>query len=132
MVKVATLDYSTLRVRDLSAVASKRLRITGTFAWVPDSEREAFGGTEYLLYREPKNRHDKLAIAIYSRQRKVGYVPAATASVLAPLLDRFDDCDGFVVSGTSTLGSSSRLWIDVPRVPELRALVKQVVGNDVG
>lgn len=118
--KVSTVDYSTLRVRDLTGLDAKRLRIRGTYAYIPDTRRVEFGGTEYLLMREPRNTHDSSAIAIYGHQRKVGYVSAAKAAALAPLLDQLDDCDGFVVRAASTSDSSIRLWVDLPTLPALR------------
>ena len=123
--KVSTIDYSKLRVRDLTSLDSKRLRIRGTYAYVPDSKRSEFGGTEYLLVREPTNAHDASAIAVYGRQRKIGYVSAAKAAGLTPLLDQCTDCDGFVVTGTSTSDTSIRLWVDLPTLPALRAYVQR-------
>ncbi|UAJ78364.1 hypothetical protein IT072_13965 [Leifsonia sp. ZF2019] len=125
MVKVETVDYSQLRVRDLTHLPAKRLRIRGSYAYLTSNSREMYGATEYLLIREPRNRHDASAIAIYGRQRKVGYVSAAKAASMAPLLDEFTDCDGFVVKGASTSDTSIRLWVDLPSLPELRAYVKR-------
>ncbi|MFF9565189.1 HIRAN domain-containing protein [Leifsonia sp. NPDC014704] len=112
-------------MRDLTGLESVRLHIRGTYAYVPDSRWADFGGTEYLLVREPTNTNDASAVAVYGRERKVGYVSSSKAASLAPLLDQLDDCDGFVVSGASTSDTSIRLWVDLPTFPALRAYVKR-------
>jgi hypothetical protein len=122
MVKKDMLDYSSMRVRDMTSLPSRRLRIRGSFAYVTAEQRSVFGGTEYLLVREPQNRHDANAIAVYGRQRKIGYVAARTAATMCVWLDQLDG-DGFVVKGTSTLGDSIRLWVDLPSIPALRDYV---------
>ena len=86
-VKAETVEPMSLTVLDLRELPSIRMRIKGSSNWVTDKERGNFGGTEYLLVREPKNRHDESAIAVYGKGRKVGYVSAAKAAALAPLLD---------------------------------------------
>ena len=40
-----------------------------------------------LLAREPENRYDDQAIAVYSASTKLGYVPRADNAVLAAMLD---------------------------------------------
>lgn len=106
---------------DLRHLDARRLRIVGTGHHVAYEERiEAW---TYLLRREPKNRHDSNAIAVHLLDgRHVGYVSAKQAESYAPLLDRLGS--EFVVCGVGSEGTtSSRLWIDLPRVPELRKLV---------
>jgi hypothetical protein len=125
MVKTATINRSTMRVRDLTTLAAHRLRIRGSFGWLTDSQRAQFDSNEYVIVREPKNRHDPNAIAIYGRERKVGYVSAAKSALLAPLLDELDDCDGFIVKGAPTDEASIRMWINLPSVPEIRSYVKR-------
>ena len=115
------------RIHDLRHLESLRLRIRGSFANVTDAERRKYGGREYLLVREPQNPHDGNAVAVYSGDRRVGYVTAARASSLAPLLDRLE-ADAFRVSGEGVNSSSIRLWVDVPRTPPLRDYVKRATG----
>lgn len=122
-VKVETFDSGGLRVLDLRELPSTRLRIKGSANWVTDLERGTFGGTEYLLVREPKNRFDKSAVAVHGKGRKVGYVSAAKAAALAPILDPLP-FDAFQVSGTSVIENSIRLWVDIPKIVELRQFVK--------
>ncbi|WP_295125938.1 HIRAN domain-containing protein [uncultured Leifsonia sp.] len=118
-----TIDERSLNVRDLREVPSVRMRIVGSAHWVSDSARATYGGTEYLLVREPTNTHDSSAVAVYGGGRKVGYLSAAKAASLAPLLDAMG-ADAYRVGGTSVLGNSIRLWVDVPRVPDLRAVAR--------
>ena len=122
-VKAETVNAESLRVLDLRELPSIRMRIKGSANWVSDTERGKFGGTEYLLVREPKNRHDQCAVAVYGKGRKVGYVSSAKAAALAPILDPLP-FDAFQVSGTSVLENSIRLWVDIPKLVELRQFLK--------
>jgi hypothetical protein len=110
----------TLPTIDLRALASQRLRIVGVANYLSERDRGVFGGDEYQLVREPENPHDGNAVAVYGRGRKVGYLSAAKAASLAPHLDRLGEA-AFTVGGTSVTETSTRLWVDLPRVPELRA-----------
>lgn len=40
------------------------------------------------LVREPSNKHDPNAIAVYAQNDKLGYVPRAENSTIAQMLDR--------------------------------------------
>lgn len=53
-----------------------------------DRDREAYSGREYPLVREPENKHDSNAVAVYGRGRKVGYLSTAKAAGVGPELDR--------------------------------------------
>lgn len=117
-VKVARLEPESLNVCDLRQLANKRVRIVGSSNWVSDAELSEYGGSEYLLVREPNNEYDASAVAIYGKFRKVGYVSAAKAASFAPILDALPE-DAFLVSGTSTVEGSLRLWVDLPSVPAL-------------
>jgi hypothetical protein len=131
--KKSVIEEAELSVLDLRQIASVRARIVGTANYVSDAQRSKFGGTEYLLVREPRNKHDSNAVAIYGKGRKVGYVSANKAASIADMLDalRFD---AFKVGGTGTLSNSSRLWADLPTVPGLRAFVahqKRAIADEV-
>jgi hypothetical protein len=41
-----------------------------------------------ILKREPTNKYDTNAVAVYWAQKKLGYVPRGFAKELAPLLDK--------------------------------------------
>jgi hypothetical protein len=125
MVISASIDYSKMRVLDLTRLESRRIRVRGTFAYIPDTKRERYADTEYLLVREPDNRYDPYAVAIYSDQRKIGYVAAATAGRLSPLLDELRGFDGYVVPGAAEVipGMTVRYFVSVPTIPALRKYI---------
>ena len=45
-------------------------------------------GAHLLLQREPLNKHDANATAVYHGDEHLGYLPAGDAATLAPILDR--------------------------------------------
>jgi hypothetical protein len=51
-------------------------------------EHEFKTGVPLTLVREPKNRYDRNAIAIYFGLTKIGYIPAALNTVLSNMLDQ--------------------------------------------
>jgi hypothetical protein len=51
-------------------------------------ENEFKSGVPLSLVREPKNRYDSNAIAIYFGLTKIGYIPDAENTVLANMLDQ--------------------------------------------
>ena len=54
-------------------------------------------GVPLSLVREPKNRHDSNAIAIYYELTKIGYIPAGFNTILTNMLDQ-----GIVLETTIT------------------------------
>ncbi|WP_345434856.1 HIRAN domain-containing protein [Microbacterium gilvum] len=111
---------SPMRTADLRGIESVRLRVKGTGYWVDVDQRHRVGGTDYLLVREPSNPHDRNAVAVHDADgRKVGYVSAARAAILAPVLDTID-AEAFVVSGAGPSEDSVRLWVDLPKADALR------------
>ncbi|QWT25160.1 HIRAN domain-containing protein [Subtercola sp. PAMC28395] len=119
----STVEESKMTVGDLRNLECVRTRIKGSAYYVTDSERAVFGGTEYLLVREPDNQYDANAIGIYGKGRKVGHVSAAKAGSMAELLD-LAGADAYKVAGTSVSETSMTLWIDLPKLPALRIYVK--------
>lgn len=105
---------------DLRSLPAARFRIVGTAYWLRDSERARYGGQRYVLVREPENEHDANAVAVFGKGRKVGHLSAAKAAAVASELDRLGAA-AFVVSGTSVSPPSSRLWVNIPRIPALRS-----------
>ncbi|MHC6592915.1 HIRAN domain-containing protein [Arthrobacter sp. C152] len=71
-VKKVILDEAAVSILDLRELPSSRFRIVGSAYWVTDSGRYKHGGTEYLLVREPKNKWDANAVAVYGKGRKIG------------------------------------------------------------
>ena len=53
----------------------------------PDMMERMKAGEELSLLREPENKFDKHAIAVYYRQRKIGFVPREKNEVLSRLMD---------------------------------------------
>lgn len=50
-------------------------------------EHELTAGMPLTLVREPKNRYDSNAIAIYYKSNKIGFIPMAENAILANMLD---------------------------------------------
>ncbi|WP_139199402.1 HIRAN domain-containing protein [Curtobacterium sp. MCBA15_013] len=115
----AYLDERLPRI-DLRELPSSRFRIVGTSYWLRDDDRARYGGQVYELVREPENKHDENAVAVYGRGRKIGHLSAAKAAALAADLDRLGPAS-FVVSGETVSEASMKMWVDIPRVPGLRA-----------
>lgn len=120
-ISVETISTRGWHIIDLSSLESMRMRIRGTSYYVTDDDRMRYGGTNYLLVREPDNPFDAEAIAVYGGTRKLGHVSAAKAARLAPLLDQLG-ADAYKVSGALEQGRYTR--VDVPLIPALRAFVK--------
>ena len=65
-------------------------RVVGMTFVVPDATPRVLRlapGTALDLRREPGNRHDRNAVAVYINQLRVGYVPATVAASVAPIID---------------------------------------------
>lgn len=123
-VRPRRVDPRGLRVVDLTGLDSVRLRVRGSAYTVSDAGRRRHGGTEYLLIREPDNRADPQAVAVYGMTGvRVGYVSAARAATLSPLLAQLDG-DAFKVSGAGTTSGSMTMHVDVPKVEPLRRFVR--------
>lgn len=121
-VRKATVDEDSLEIVDLRALPSTRLRIRGSFGSVSDAGRHTHGGDSYLLVREPKNRHDPNAVAIYGKGRRVGYASAAKAAAFAPILDGMHG-DAYRVEGEPP-DESSRMHVNLPQLAALRTFAK--------
>lgn len=121
-----TIPPKTLAVTeltDLRSLDATRMRVKGIGNYVGWKERRAVGGTQYVLVREPNNPHDSSAVLVLSDERKVGYVSASRAKILAPLFDTLGS-GGYVVGGTGPTDESVQLWVDIPKADVLRAFVK--------
>lgn len=123
-VERVVLPSGNFSVCDLTEVQAVRARIVGSGYWVTTQERTIYGGMEYLLVREPRNKYDKNAIAIYGKSRKVGYVTTSKAAAMSELLDTMG-YDRYRIGGAGVDPSSSRLWADLPSIPELRRFAKE-------
>ncbi|MFN4000855.1 HIRAN domain-containing protein [Microcella sp.] len=110
-------------ILDLRHLPMRRMRVRGTAYVVSSRRRLSAGAHEYILRREPTNKHDSYAIAIYDGTNKVGYLTTSTASRMAPLLDLLGH-EGYRVGGLPSDGVSVKLWVDVPLMDGLKRLVK--------
>jgi hypothetical protein len=54
-------------------------------------------GQQLRVEREPKNKYDTNAVAIYIFQQKLGYLPRGFAAEVAPIMDA-----GYVLSATKS------------------------------
>lgn len=104
---------------DLRRLEGTSCAVVGVSYWVKDVERRAFNGQEFYLRREPSNKHDENAVAVYAGERKFGYLSKGMAARYEPLLAELGE--EFVV--TRDL-SRPRLSFLLPRVPELRKMAK--------
>lgn len=124
-VKKVMLDEVGLSVLDLRELPSSRFRIVGSAYWVTDSGRYKHGGNDYLLVREPKNKWDANAVAVYGKGRKVGHLTEAKSAALAPIFDELG-FGAYRVGGTAPAPKSIRMWVDIPAIPKLRAFAETV------
>jgi hypothetical protein len=106
---------------DLRELASTRVRVKGTQYRVHDPERGLAGDRLYVLRREPGNRRDASAIAVYAEGRSIGYVSTVRAERMAPLLDRLGGAA--LVNGVGAETDSIRLWVDLPEEDALQRFV---------
>ena len=70
-------------------------------------------GDALRLQREPQNRYDPHAIAVYWRQSKLGYVPRRENRTLAQMLDRGQILNTQIEQLQSEAGSWGRVEIAV-------------------
>lgn len=122
-IKKVVIDEQGISILDLREISSSRFRIVGSSFWVTDAGRYKHGGSDYLLVREPKNKWDENAVAVYGKGRKVGHLSEAKAAALAPILDQLT-YDAYRVGGAPPARDSIRMWVDIPTVPKLRAFAK--------
>jgi hypothetical protein len=118
----ADLHVDKLNIMDLRGLEARRLRIVGSSYVCSDRDRQVYGGTQYLLVREPDNRADGNAVAVYGKGRQLGYASSSKAGALGPLLERLG-ADAYLVNGASMTDASIKLWVDLPSLPALRAHV---------
>lgn len=124
-VKKALLNPVGLSILDLRELPSNRFRIVGSGFWVTDSGRYKHGGSDYLVIREPENRGDINAVAVYGKGRKVGHLSEAKAPAFAPIFDELP-FDGYRVAGAPPEGNSIIMRVDLPALPKLRVFAKSL------
>lgn len=122
--KVVAVDD--MRLLDLRHLDATPLKLRGVSHYVSEAGRSKHGSSELVLKREPSNPHDAFAVAVYGSGRKLGHVSASRAALLTPLLDQLA-FDGYIVAGIveQVPGRMTQLHVMLPRVPLLRAWVKE-------
>ena len=120
-VKPERVNVDGLNIVDLTGLEPTRLRVRGTANYIRDSQRANLIATQWLLIREPENVHDVNAVAVHALDgRKVGFVSAKRAALMAPLLDQLDG-GAHLVGGSGAKPETIALHVDLPRIAELRA-----------
>ena len=111
-VKPERVNVDGLNIVDLTGLEPTRLRVRGAANYIRDSQRAKLIATQWLLIREPENVHDVNAVAVHHLAgRKVGFISAKRASLMAPLLDQFHG-DAYLVGGA---GSTPETVVGRPR-----------------
>lgn len=70
-------------------------------------------GDPLELRREPWNVHDEKAVALYWRNRKLGYIPRVDNAVIANLLDQGRVLHTYIQEKRQTRNPWERLWVRV-------------------
>ena len=76
-------------------------------------ENEFKSGVPLSLVREPKNRYDSNAIAIYYELTKIGYIPAAQNTVLTNLLDQGVHLETSIIAFNPDMPTWGRVEVEV-------------------
>ena len=121
-----TINFDAERVADLRPLGGKMWRAVGAFGWLSDRERRALRAGWFVLKREPQNPYDVNAVAVYLDCRKVGYLSAAKAKALSPLLAAIP-ADGYEVSGEVR---NRTAYVALPTPSALRLFVGRSAGAD--
>ncbi|TFC83304.1 hypothetical protein E3T23_02745 [Cryobacterium cheniae] len=121
-VKKKTVDVSTLRVLDLRSIPATQYRIVGSAFSVTQAGRYEHGADQYLLIREPRNKHDPNAVAVYGKGRRVGYATRTKAAMLALILDPLP-YDAFLVNGTG-MGAEKQMQVGIPAAAALQKYLR--------
>ena len=121
-VKKKTVDVAKLRVLDLRSIPATQYRIVGSAYSVTQAGLYAHGADQYLLIREPRNKHDLNAVAVYGKGRRVGYATRTKAAMLAPILDPLP-YDAFLVNGTG-MGAEKQMQVGIPAAAALQKFLE--------
>lgn len=106
---------------DLREDAKRLLRIVGSGHWVESDIIRQHQSGVFFLHREPDNKHDENAIAVYGGKRKFGYIAASAAKQYAPLLDQIGS--SFVVRRNYRHYTGDSFYL--PYIPVLRERIKK-------
>ncbi|WDG16999.1 hypothetical protein [Microbacterium sp. Clip185] len=113
---------------DLRHLPSRPVALERTHYIVNDRERHGDERRAYVLRRAKRSRRDKGGISVTSNGRGVGYLPAAAAHEVGPLIDRLGGA--VVVNGAGARDGGIRLWVDLPEIDNLRQFVDSAERTD--
>ena len=65
------------------------------------------------LIREPQNRYDRYAVAIYKEEKKLGYIPKANSRIIASLIDNGTTLSATVRYYDQKKEPWERVWVSV-------------------
>lgn len=119
-VTIETRDFSKSRTVDLRHLPASDFGIQG-YSYYVDNKWEQMDDV-YRLVREPLNRHDANAIAVFSGPRKIGFVSASKAANYASILDAIVG-DSFFVGGVER--DRGKMVLQLPQVSALREFAKR-------
>ena len=80
--------------------------------------RRLRAGDNLALVREPGNRYDSRAIAVYWKQHKLGYVPRRENATLAQMLDRGQQLHARISRLVETESPWTRVTMEIRLPPE--------------
>ena len=69
-----------------------------------------------VLTREPHNPYDDMAVAIYWKSGKLGYIPRENNTVIANIIDQGFKVRAFIHEKRSTAHPWERLWVRVEMI----------------
>lgn len=73
-------------------------------------------GKELSLKREPENKYDEAAIAVYFNEIKIGYLPQAENATIALLMDQQVNVTATITDFDPDAGPWERVWMEVMMV----------------
>jgi hypothetical protein len=124
-IRVKKLDEANLKILDVTAIPATLYRIVGQMHSVSDASRKKLGASEYLLVREPRNKVDPNAVAVVSQGRRIGYISAAKAAAVSPILAELP-YDALRVRGAGTTDHSIKMHVGIPSATALKKFVKDL------
>lgn len=113
-------------VVDLTGVDAVRVRVIGIDDLPGADELKEIPSDVYELQVEQEAGDAAAAVAVFAGERKVGYLSAAKASTLVPLLETLPG-NRYLVAGETDVVKPGQLGVLIPRVPALRAFTKSLL-----
>lgn len=70
-------------------------------------------GKELSLIREPENKYDEAAVAVYFEEKKIGYLPRTENATIALLMDQQANINATITEFDPDAGPWERVWMEV-------------------